>query len=227
MMQFLRLVVLGLGLVCLCGCGSMSATEDRHAIPRPERQYAGLKGQSAAIMVWTDWHTRNEYPRIQLDLARATQNRLEVAYKIKPEPGQEQKEKAKAKEEPPAIEFLNPASVVRFQRERPETEGQPIVQVAPRLGAGRVIYIELEDFDAHSAQSIMLLKGTAKATLRVVEVVDGRATVVFEEPGIQVHFPPNAPEGVVPDDKRNVRTIYVGTVDRLAEAICARFAEGK
>jgi hypothetical protein len=225
LMRYMRVVLLSVGLFGLAGCGAlpMGQPEDRHAIPKPERQYAGLKGQSAAVMVWTDWRTRTEYPRIQLDMARLTQARLEKMYPPVERPS---KDDRKQKELVNVVDFINPASVARFQRERPETEGQPIVQVAPRLGVSRVLYIELESFDAHAPQSIMLLKGSARATLRVVEVSpDGLATVAFEESGIEVNFPPNAPEGVIPDENRTVRTIYQGTLDRLAEAVAVRFSE--
>lgn len=227
MMGYARLVVLGLA-ICLAGCGTTPEVgEGFNAIPTPDHQYTGLAGQSIAVMVWTDWQTRTEYSRIQLDLARATQTRLEQIY-VKGDPKKDEKKADAKKEESPAVEFINPASVVRFQRERPETEGQPIVKIAPRLGVTRVVYVEVENLDAHAPQSIMLLKGSAKATLRVVEVApDGTATVAFEESGISVNYPPNAPEGVIPDDKRTVRTIYEGTIARLAEAIGVRFAAAK
>ena len=194
MMGYARLVVLGLA-ICLAGCETTpDVGEGFNAIPTPDRQYTGLAGQSIAVMVWTDWQTRTEYPRIQLDLARATQTRLESLYTPK-EPEKGDKGADSKEKGAPAAEFINPASVVRFQRERPETEGQPIVKVAPRLGVNRVVYVEVENLDAHAPQSIMLLKGSAKATLRVVEVApNGTATVAFEESGISVNFPPNAPE---------------------------------
>lgn len=230
MKGYSRLAVLILAALCLAGCGSTpSAEEARRAVPKPEVQYAGLKGQSVAVMVWTDWGTRTEYPKIQLDLARLTQERLEKLYiKEEKEGSKKDDKKQKQQEEPPVVTFINPASVVRFQREHPETEGQPITRIAPRLGVTRVVYVEVQGFDAHAPQSIMLLKGSAKATLRVVEVgPDGQATVAFEEQDIAVQYPPNAPEGVIPDDKKNVRWIYSGTVERLAEAVGVRFAEGK
>ena len=90
----------------------------------------------------------------------------------------------------------------------------------------RVIYVELEDFSAHSARSILLLKGEAKATLRVVEVDEGRrAKVVFDEPGLTANFPHNAPEGVMASDKMTVRTVYEGTLAQLADRIAVRFAD--
>jgi hypothetical protein len=218
--------VLVLCAVGLAGCGT-GFGEYRPGDPMkapvevPDKVYSGLKGQTAAVMIWADARVRAEYNQIQVDLARLIQNRL--VEKTKPS-----KEKEREKEQAPlaGATFLDPRSVVRYQREHPELDGLPIQDVAPRLGVKRVIYIEMEDFSAHSAKSILLLKGEAKATLRVVEVDDNRkARVVFEEPGLTANFPHNAPEGVIASDKMNVRTVYEGTLEQLADRIAVRFGD--
>ncbi len=197
----------------LGGCESDSASS--HPEDRPERTYTGLRRQKVAVMVWTDLRIRAEYGRIQLDLARLVQEEVAALFAA----NQDKKEAA------PAVEFVDAASVVRFQREHPEIDGAPIVDVAPRLGASRVVYIEIEEFSAQSPTSIMILKGNARATLRVLEVANRQAHVAFEEAGIKATFPPNAKEGVVPNDKINVRTIYQGTLRELAQILVLRFAE--
>jgi len=95
--------------------------------------------------------------------------------------------------------------VVRYQREHPEVMSMPIAEVAPRLQAQRVVYVELEGF-RHSSEAAMVLKGDTKATLRVVEVDGAEAKVMFQEAGIAAHFPPDRPEGVVESETVNVRT---------------------
>jgi hypothetical protein len=69
----------------------------------------------------------------------------------------------------------------------------------------------------------MVLKGHAKANLRVLEVSGGVATLAFQEDGIIARYPPDQPEGVIASDKINVRTIYEGALDLLAEKLAARF----
>jgi hypothetical protein len=85
--------------------------------------------------------------------------------------------------------------------------------------------VELESFSAQAPENIMILKGSASATLRVLEISSGKAVVAFEEKGIVAHFPPDAPEGVAPSDKYTVRTVYVGTIQKLADRLAARFEE--
>lgn len=239
MTGYARLAVLTVAALLLGGCeSSPTAEQERNAVPVPSAQYAGLQGQSVAVMVWVDWSVRTDYPKIQLDLARLTQERLESLYppplEGAAEPKEAPKKEASKKEskkkdkddELPPTTYINPASVVRFQREHPEIEGQPIVRVAPRLGVTRVVYVEVERFEAQSPQSIMLLKGMAKATLRVAEVnAEGQAAVAFEEQDIEVQFPPGTQEGIIPDQKKDIRWVYTGTVERLAEALGVRFAQ--
>ncbi|MFI5381257.1 MAG: hypothetical protein ACHRHE_18320 [Tepidisphaerales bacterium] len=214
----LALVLMTLALCFLSGCEGDTGLSGDVDPEKPAHTYTGLKQQKCAVMVWTDLRNRAEYGQIQLDLARLIQYQLEA--ELAPQDDKDEKKKAK-----PTVEFVNAASVAQFQRAHPEIDGAPIVDVAPRLGVSRVIYVELEDFSAQSPTSIMILKGTAKATLRVLEVADRKAKVAFEESGISATYPPHAPEGVIPSDKVTVRTIYEGTLRALADRIVARFEE--
>lgn len=199
-------------LVLQAGCNSTTSIEREEAAKL--RTYSGLPNQKVATMVWADWVIRTEYNRIQYDLTEAVQSILLQRSK----PTEEKK-----KPDLTNVEFVAAGSVVRYQREHPEIQNLKIEDVAPRLGAGRVIYIELEQFQTQPPQTVMLLKGAAKATLRVLEVAGGQAKIVFEERDIEAAYPPKAPEGVVPTDKMNLRAVYEGTVKELAKAIAMRF----
>jgi hypothetical protein len=205
------------------GCSSTHGTDPdaQPDIPVPEKTYKGLAGQRCAIMIWANYRDRTEYGQIQLDLARS----LEKA--LTPKPSEDKDAKKDQQRKSNAPRFLDERSVVRFQHEHPEIDGLPITEVAPRLGyATRIIYVELEQFELRSSRSIMILKGNAKATLRVVEVYPGgKASSVFEEHGIEADYPPNAPEGVVETDKSTPTMIYEGLITRLAQTIAVRFEE--
>jgi hypothetical protein len=213
--------ILGL-LTLIAGCNGGGFAGEGSA-PTPPATYSGLARQNVAIMVWADWPTRIQDDSIQFRLSQQLQSRLAALYT------------GDKKLEATAPQFINPASIVRHQREHPELDGQPITDIAPRLAirtadgqlmrATRVIYVEVEQFQIQSPQSIMILKGHAKATLRVIDVVDGKGTKVFEDSDIEVSYPTNAPEGVVPSDTVNVLTIRDGTVGLLADYLAARFRE--
>lgn len=206
-------------LACLvAGCASGGGFSEDEPVDQVSNPYTGLAGQKVATLVWADWRTRTEYSQIQLDLATLVQQKVGEKFMTKGE-----------KDQPPrsTINWVHPGSVIRYQREHPELDALPIAQVAPRLQSPRVIFIEIEDFSAQSPQSILLLKGKAAVTLRVLEVANGQATVAYEERDIQVTYPRNAPEGVPPSDKVNARTIYQGTLTALATRIAARFTSPK
>lgn len=206
-------LILVVGMLCAIGGCAAEEKQKNKWVETPAVLYEGLKGNSCAVMVWADWRTRTEYSQIQLDLGKKLTARLEEHFNSKKE----------GKKKEVFVQFTNPASVVRYQRENPDSMSQPIAQVAPRLQAQRVVYVEVEEFAAHSPEAAMVLKGNAKATLRVLEIEGAEAKVVFEEAGIKAHFPPDRPEGVVESETVNVRTIYDGTIDLLAEKLAARF----
>jgi hypothetical protein len=209
----IRLLVV-VGFLCaVAGCASEQQQQKNKWVETPAVLYEGLKGHSCAVMIWADWRTRTEYNQVQLDLGKALTKKLEEHFQPKKE----------GKKQDIVVQFTNPASVVRYQREHPEVMSMPIGEVAPRLQASRVIYVELEEFSAYSAEAVMVLKGTAKATLRVVEVNGSDAKTAFEEAGISANYPPDRPEGVVASETVNVRTIYEGTIELLAEKLAVRF----
>lgn len=172
-------------------------------------KYTDLRGHSVAVLVWVPRGLEIEYPSLRLDLVTAIQSRLKDAQKAR-------KKELKETTFPHA-----PASLVRFQEDHPELERTPIISVAPRLGVQRLIYIELENFQTRSDQSVDLFRGSATLALRVVAVENGQAKAAYEESGLNMVYPPTAPPEGVPGagDAR----IYRGTVDQLATGVARRF----
>ncbi len=211
-------LVLGAVLWGIGGCAADEPVDGAEGFVKPEVTYGGLTGQKCAVLVWADTFTRAEFNQIQIDLARVLQNEIV---------GPQSSEESSAKRDASKPQFVDPRSVVLYQRQHPELDGLTVVEVAPHLGVPRVIYVEIEQLQTQSPRSVLLLKGVAKATLRVAEVTEGRAVVVFEEKGITAVYPPRASEGVVPTDKMNERTVYEGVVVELAKRLAARLPVGK
>jgi hypothetical protein len=207
-----RSALLLLGSACVCGC--QNSGPDANGGPA-KGVLAGLNGQTCAGFVWADLSVQHEFPTIRLDLAKLLVSRLET----KPAAGSDPKDTAQT------ITFVEPARVVRYQMDHRETDWQPITAIAPHLQVTRVLHVEIEQLSAQAARSIMLLKGTGTATLRVLEVANGSAQVVLEERGISVEYPPNSPAGVMPSEAVNVRTIYEGTLKELADELVATLAD--
>jgi hypothetical protein len=179
--------------------------------PTIQPKYTNLKGQSIGVMVWSDSGIRIEWPAAQLDLANTVQAKFK-----------EQQEKGKKKTLQGVTYPVLPASIVRYQRDHPEDEAKAITDVAPRLGVQRLIYVELEEFSTRSDSSVQLFRGTASATVRVIEVApDGKSTIAFERNNVVTAFPPKAPVEGIPN--ANDTKIYVGTLDALATEIVRLF----
>lgn len=176
-------------------------------------QYKGLAGETVGVMVWADRGMRIEWEFIQLDLANSIHAKLQQTATNK---------KAKVRELEGTKFPVIPASIIRFQQDHPEIDGQPITEVAPRLGVSRLIYVEIEEFATRPDGSVELFRGDANVTLRVVEVApDGTAKLAYEENDVRATFPPKSPKEGRPSigDRR----IYVGLIDALGDAIAKKF----
>jgi hypothetical protein len=190
----------------VAGCTIVGAVAAK-TIPEYEKaKYFGLQDQTVGVMVWADRPVRIDWDRIQLDVANAVQNGLQARHKSKQLKG--------------TTYPAQPASIVRFQLDHPELESAPVTDYASQIGVTRLIYIELERFSTRSDMSWQLYRGTAIATLKVVEINGETARIAYEENGITAHFPvKGAPEGeIVGTDA----AFYSGTIRELADQIVRR-----
>jgi hypothetical protein len=189
------------------GCFVLSTTDD---IPVPAR-YIGLQEKTVGVMVWADRVIRLDYPTLQLDVASAVQRQMQIA-----------QTKDKKKELKDATFPVQPRSIVRFQIENPDIDSQPITEVAPKLNVDRLIYIEVEEFYTRPDAQLTLFRGTARGTLRLVEIdQDNVAKVTYVENDVMAVYPEDAPVEGLPgsDDAR----IYQATVNSFAKEIVRRF----
>jgi hypothetical protein len=195
--------------IALGGCaifGYVASALPKH-VPA---QYAGLKGQSVAVMVWTEPGLRIDWgTKLQIDLASAVQKKLQA------------QATNKADELEGTTFPVNPLSVVRYQRDHPEIQAMPITQVAPKFGVSRVVYIELTQFSTQSSDAVALYRGSAIANLRAVEINGDQATIGYSEDNIQAVFPPKSPLEGSPNG--STETMYAGTLDQLSTAIAQKF----
>jgi hypothetical protein len=186
-----------LPLTLLSGCAIFGFLASRAPQPDVDAAYKGISGETVAILVDADEAQRLDFPNIEADIATAVQSHLVLS-------------KAKSLA---STRFVDPYSVVQFQRNHPEIKGMPVTDVAPRLGATRVLYVDL-------------YRGSALGNVRVVEVMPnqpGSAKVTFKEDDIRAKFPANGGEGEPLSDDVNPDTMYLGTVQTLALEIAERF----
>jgi hypothetical protein len=190
----------------LAGCTALrDIVPDLPVAPK----YKGLAGQSVAVAVWADRPVRVDFPAIQLDLANQLQNIL--AAEAKDGSGDVKETKFP----------VEPRSVVKYQRDHPELEGEDAAVLATKVGTTRLIYIEITDLSTRADAGVDLFLGNATATMRVIEVgPDGKATTAYREDNLKVTYPKKAPPSGVPssDDNR----IYQGTTAAMAREVADR-----
>jgi hypothetical protein len=202
-----------IGLICLlllpcAGCqlaGLGAAVLSQQTI---DPSYKGLTKQTVAIMIWIDRGTRIDWPNLQIDTAYSLQKKLQSAIDAKTP-------------ELDGVTFIDPPTVVRFQEDHPELEGRPITEIAPMLGASRVIYIEVSEFSTRPVQSIELYRGSMAGALKVVEISGGHATIGYTENQISIASPKGIPDSGRPDLNEN--KLYLMTIDDFTTAVAIRF----
>jgi hypothetical protein len=196
-------------ITSISGCAILGVAAN--AIPEPPIPASVvLTNHKVGVMVWCDRGLRSDWPTIQKDLGASVQSRLLES----------QKNKAKELEN---VSFPFPAeSFVRWQKEHPGFEAEPITEVARRLHVTRLIYIEIDDLTTRTSQTMAMYRGRATATVKVIGVEGGTSKVIHQET-IKVHYPRHSTEEGSPEgtDER----MYLGTMVALADQIALRFVQ--
>lgn len=180
------MIALLTGMLAISGCGPTIGWALSKLPPPIPAKYASLKGQSVAVMVWADRGIRVDFPHIQLDTANGIQAKLINASK-------DFKDELKDTRFP-----VRAASAARLQEEHPEWAADNIEEIAPRLKVSRLIYVEIGGFQTRPDSAVDLFRGTVTATVRVVEVTNGKARVVYTEENVRTVYPEKSAEEGVP-----------------------------
>lgn len=193
------------------GCQLLGIIADRTPDPTVGPKYKGLANQKAAVMVWADRATSIDWPRLQLDVTRGIQSRIQDVAQ---------------KKDPPAelkgTTFVAPESVVKYQHDHPEIDTEPVTDIAPGLDITRLIYVEVTEFATRPEESLELFRGTMKGNVKVVDVpANGKAKIVFAEDGIKAVYPEDSPEEGIPGG--GDLQMYERTLDAFSTEVANRF----
>ena len=212
MRRSLCLLTLGVLLLpSLSGCSILGIVAKGFPEANVPARYSGLAGQSVAVMVWADDSgIQIDWPSILLDTAHGIQSKLQVAQSTE-----------KPKELENTAFPIDPTAVVEYQKNHPEVVADSIVDVAPRFGVTRLIYVEIHGFQTRSDSSIDLYRGAATGSVKVIEVTNGKGRVAFTDDSLRVQFPKVGPEEGLPN--RTDDGMYRGTLDALTTQIVLRF----
>jgi hypothetical protein len=209
MKKLILMCLLASVVVLPMGCALFGVIAN--AIPQYVKpKYTGLQNQSVAVMVWADRAIRVDYPSVQMDIAGSIQKKMVDLTTTGDRP-----DELKGMTMP-----VKPQSIYRYQQDHPEIDGMPIADIAPRFGVTRLLYIEVERLTTRSTQSLDLFRGGLVATLKVLEIKDGKATVAYTENNVGAIFPPKSREEGVPGS--NDYLMYMGVVNEFSTAVVRR-----
>jgi hypothetical protein len=185
--------------------------------------YAGLANQRVGVMTWSDRSVRFYYSYmgrdVQSEISRTVTERLRTA--AAPKKGEA--------EELASTTFVESKQIYFWQKNHPEEDNRPAIEVAPQLAANipmtRLIHVELQEFMTRDPNTEFLLRGQALVNVRVIEIdpATRAARQAFEELGIQVTFPEKAPEGVPPTPTFTEETVSKGLIQQIGTAVAVRF----
>jgi hypothetical protein len=204
--------LMGSLMLAASGCNVIGVIAAK--MPRPPvKAEHSIAGASVGVMVWADRGTLLDFPNIQLDLAGSIQARFLDVRKA------DEKFKDLQGTTFPHI----PASIIKWQRDNPGFDAEPVTDIAPRLGVNKLIYVEVARLGTRAADAIALYRGTAIASLKVIEVVDGKGKVVYDVPDLRVAYPPDGNEDGSP--RGSDAQMYAGTIQQLSDQVARRFIE--
>lgn len=224
-----RILVLGLLMCGAAGCNVVGLAATKLPPPIVKPAYEELAGQSVAVVVWCESQVDLDHPTLARQVGSLLQENLEVAR-------DDGNRRTRRTLEDTTFPF--PASAyVKYFKEDPSLASVPGPQLAPRMGADRVIFVEIGSFTTRGGASPGLVRGVAELDVAVYEVPQpignddaspaGRtqevppAVEVYREPSIVVMFPKDG-EGE-PELKLRPDQAYTGLVIRTAGEVAKRF----
>lgn len=197
-----------ISLPALAGCNYIGAAAQALPLADTPAAYKDLKGQQVGIMVWADRGITIDHPSISPDLARGLQKKIQEAADA-------------GADEVKDIKWTKVDTLLRYQEAHPETQYDPAEQIAPKLPLTRLVYIEISSFTLHPNDTQDLYRGDITASIKVVAVKDGKATIAYREDTVQVIYPPHTPPEGLPD--MDPDKLYEQTTDALTSELAKRF----
>jgi hypothetical protein len=175
--------------------------------PEPTRtilaEYPYLKGERIAVAVWADHETIFEFPNVQLELSSFVARAIEQHVKD--------------------VKLVHPREVVDFQNRNRDWDRLPAARIAERLGADRLILIELGQYTTRDPGSEHLLRGHIAAAVRVYTASAGEGVSPAYRTEVSIAHPPDGP-GAWGQSETIIRR---ETMEVFAEELAKKFYDHK
>lgn len=183
-----RLACRGLAVLVLMtatpGCWLAATMFGGEKAYQVEAQYAGLRGQTVAVMVAADEYLLFTQPRIREAVGRAVSG--ELAANVE------------------GVTVANPARVTAFQEANPYWATTPYTELIDAIGAQRLVVIDLAEYRLHEPGNKHVWKGVAAGGVSVVEADRPDPDRLAFETAVRVEFPENTELGLIDANRQAV-----------------------
>ena len=203
------LLLLLLPAALLCGCNVMAYTlyvlfpgSREKTI---EAEYAGLDGNSVAVVVYADRATRYEHFEVRRSVSAAVLGEL-----------------VRHVDE---VDVIDPARVVKYQRENIYWDEMDKTELGKAFGADYILFISLIEFSTREPGSLNLYRGRITGQVDLYKVsLPERSARVFRAREVRVRYPEHDPTGQPSEGDRDIRE----RTERLfAEKLVKKFYQHK
>ncbi|MBI9015987.1 MAG: hypothetical protein JEZ07_01880 [Phycisphaerae bacterium] len=207
MMRNIVLILMLAFMVLLSGCnivGALLYPIFGGTSKKVDAEYEGLEGKKIAIFMIAGSNIEYEYSMEMRNLPLTAANLI----------GKHVKD----------VSFVD-ANEIWKDKFSNETEwiSKPISTLAKQFGAERVIYIEFYDFTIYAENSINLLQGQARATVKIYEIDSDQPDRIVHETRITTEYF-SEPRLKNPEQESRVRS---GIVAKFADELAKKFYDHK
>jgi hypothetical protein len=198
--------LVGLGLAGLLGgCNvvgwvgqSLGSDEPPPVLVKAE--YTNLDNQTVAVLVDADLATLYAHPAAQLEVCSAVTNRIAANV--------------------PGVSVIDPQQVISFQQRNIYWSTAAYSELAEKLGATRLIFVDLTEFRMHEPGNVHIFRGVITASVGVAETDGPNPDDLAYANVVSATYPPGSSVGVPEGD---LATIRKATLDLFARAVAGKF----
>ena len=161
-------------------------------------EYPYLPGRKVCVLVWADFETLFEYSWVQLEVSEHVAGAM--------------------KSNVPGISFIPNRQAIDLQRREPDWDRSDPAVLGARLGADRVLLIELTQYTTREPESPHLYRGRIAANAKVYDTAYRNSAPVFKT-SLETVYPPDSVGQWGTDDV----AIRKATMEAFAQNLAGKF----
>lgn len=205
--QYLAVIGGAMLLIAGTGCTVAGWAGDIIAGPGTElavsSEYGGLESKTVAVVITASPYTLFRQPMMPLLVAKAVSGRMS--------------------EQLPTTTLVDPTQIIDFQKQNPYWSTLPYGDLAQRLGADRLILIDMISYSTQDPNNKHVWRGTMRANINVVESDSANADAFAYTNTVGARYPDH-PIPLLDSDEQ---TIQLGMLKLFSHRVIGLFYDHK